>query len=51
MGLLFIVFLEESEYVKKIIKMKDRLVFTFYFLHAGIEEKLHLSSTITTKAS
>ena len=48
---IFIAFLEERESVEKIVRMKDGLVSTFFFLHANIEEKLHLSSPITAKAS
>ena len=51
MGLLVIAFLEERECVDKIVRMKDGLVSTFYFLHPSIEEKLHLSLSITTKVS
>ena len=50
-GLLFIVFLAERECVERNVEMKDGLASTFYFLHASIEKKLHLSSPITTKAS
>ena len=51
MGLFFIAFLEERECVEKIVRMMYGLVSTFSFLLASIEEKLHLSSPITTKAS
>ena len=51
MGLLFIAFLEERECVEKIVWMKDGLESSFSFQNASIEEKLHLSSPITTKAS
>ena len=44
MGLLLIAFLEEWEYIEKIVRTKDGLVYFFYFLRASIEEKLHLIS-------
>ena len=51
MVLLFVAFLEESECVEKIGRMNDGLVSTISFLLNSIAEKLHLSSTITIKAS
>ena len=50
MLLLGIAFLVEIESEKKLGRIKNRLIFTFPFLHASNAVKLHLSSPITTKA-
>ena len=41
--LLFIAFLEEREYVEKLGRMTNGLVYTFPFLHTNNAEKSHLN--------
>ena len=48
---LCIAFLEEREYVERLVRMKNGLVSTFPFHHTSKAEKPQLSFPITTKAS
>ena len=49
--LFFIDILEERECVEMLGWMKNRLIYTFPFLHTSNAKKPHISSPITTKAS